>query len=219
MSQVEGRPPDLEAPASEPRGTVARNALFLVAGQVTTTALAIVLSAALGRSLGAQDFGIYYLISTMSTFAFVFVEWGQPFLVIRQVARDPRQSGDLLGTALALRVALALLVTIPVGLIAWGLGYAARTTWLSVCLILASLPLYLAQGYGMVFRARDQMGRDATVSVVNKTIALVVPLPPLTMGLGIPGVVVAQGVAGVVAVWVASRLYRRLGASPLRLSR
>jgi O-antigen/teichoic acid export membrane protein len=219
MSEKEARPPDLGAPASEPRGTVAKNALYLVAGQVTTTALAIVLSAALGRSLGAQDFGIYYLISTMSTFAFVFVEWGQPFLVIRQVARDPRQSGDLLGTALALRVALALLVTIPVGLIAWALGYAARTTWLSVCLILASLPLYLAQGYGMVFRARDQMGRDATVSVVNKAIALAVTLPALTIGLGIPGVVVAQGVAGVAAVWVASRLYRRLGASPLRLSR
>ena len=72
---------------------------------------------------------------------------------------SPLRSGELLGTALALRAALAIVVTIPAGLIAWALGYGARTTWLSVFLILAALPLSLAQGYGMVFRARDQMGR------------------------------------------------------------
>ena len=79
-----------------------------MAGQAATTALAIVLSAALGRSLGATDFGVYYLITTMSAFAYVFVEWGQPFFVIRQVAREPLRSGELLGTALALRAAFAI---------------------------------------------------------------------------------------------------------------
>jgi len=108
----------------ESHGTVARNAFYLVVGQVVTTALAIVLSAALGRSLGARDFGLYYLISTMSTFAYVFVEWGQPYFVIRQVARDPLRSGDLLGTGLAIRVALAMLVLAPAGLVAWLLGAA-----------------------------------------------------------------------------------------------
>ncbi|MFI5006812.1 MAG: oligosaccharide flippase family protein [Solirubrobacterales bacterium] len=197
---------------------IARNAFKLVVGQATTTALALVLSAALGRSLGANDFGVYYLITTMSVFAYVFVEWGQPFIVIRHVAREPLRSGELLGTALALRVAFALVVTIPAGLIAWTLGYGARTTWLSVCLILASLPLSLAQGYGMVFRARDQMGRDATVSVSNKAIALGVTLPALALGTGIPGVILAQAVAGVAALVVARMLHGRLGAPPLRVS-
>ena len=62
--------------------TVARNALYLVIGQGATTVLEIVFSAALARSLGAQEFGTYYLISTMSAFAYVFVEWGQPLFVI-----------------------------------------------------------------------------------------------------------------------------------------
>ena len=112
--------------------TVARNAVYLVLGQATTTVLAIVLSAALGRSLGAKDFGTYYLIATMSTFAYVFVEWGQPLLVIRQAARDPLRSGELLGTALVLRAAFALVVIVPAGAIAWALGYGAHTTRLSV---------------------------------------------------------------------------------------
>jgi O-antigen/teichoic acid export membrane protein len=215
-------PGPAERPAgrhADSRTTVARNALYLVAGQAATTALAIVLNAALGRSLGAAEFGTYYLITTMTTFAYVFVEWGQPLLVIREAAQDPLRSGQLLGTALAVRLGLALLVTIPAGLAAWALGYTPRTTWLAVFLILGTLPFFLAQAYGMVFRARDRMALDAAVSVSNKTVTLCLALPALALGAGIPGVIVAQVVAGVGALGLAVRLYERLGTPGLHVSR
>jgi O-antigen/teichoic acid export membrane protein len=203
----------------ESRPTIARNALYLVVGQASTTALAIVLSAALGRYLGAGDFGVYYLVTTMSTFAYVFVEWGQPLFVIRELAREPSRSGDLLGTALALRTAFAIAVAIPAGILEWALGYGARTSSLSVALILATLPFSLSQGYGMVFRARDRMGRDVAVSVSNKAIALGLTLVGLALGKGIPGVILAQALAGVAAVAIAHKLYVSLsGAPPLRTS-
>jgi O-antigen/teichoic acid export membrane protein len=198
---------------------VARNAFHLVLGQVATTAIAIVLSAALGRSLGAVDFGVYYLVLSMSTFAYVFVEWGQSLFVIREMARQPGRAGDFLGTALAMRVAGAALVAAPTGLAAWALGYDARTCWLAVALVATSLPFFLAQGYGMVFRSRDRMGLDAQVSVANKALALVVVLGALALGTGIPGVLVAQGLAGAGALLLAARSYRRLDAGPLRRSR
>jgi O-antigen/teichoic acid export membrane protein len=211
-------PPGLRASETASHATVARNALSLMAGQVATTALAVVLSAALGRSLGARDFGIYYLITTMSTFAYVFAEWGQPLFVIREAARDPQRSGDLLGTAVVLRAAFAFALAVPVGLVAWQLGYGPRTTRLSVLLVLATLPLFLAQAYGMVFRARDQMGREAAVSVSNKAIVLCLTLPALAHGAGIPGVIAAQAVAGAAAFAMAARLYRPLATAPLRMS-
>jgi O-antigen/teichoic acid export membrane protein len=62
----------------------------------------------------------------------------------------------------------------------------------------------------MVFRARDQMGRDAAVSVANKVLVLGVALPALAAGAGIPGVVFAQAVAGAAALGVAVSLYRGL---------
>jgi O-antigen/teichoic acid export membrane protein len=154
----------------------------------------------------------------MSAFAYVFAEWGQPYFVIRQVAREPLRSGDLLGTALVLRVAFAIVVTVPAGLSGWAFGYSARTTWLSVLLILGGLPLFVAQGYGMAFRARDQMGRDAAVSVSNKAVALCVTLFALALGKGIPGVILAQAVAGVAALGVARKLYAQVGTPPLRVS-
>lgn len=204
---------------ADPDATVARNAFYLVLGQVVSTALAIVLSAALGRSLGPGDFGVYYLITTMCAFAYVFVEWGQSYFVIRQVAREPLRSGELLGTALALRAGFAIVVTGLAALSGWALGYGTRTTALSTLLIVASIPLFLAQGYGMVFRARDQMGRDATVTVANKAMALCVTLPALAYGGGIPGVIFAQGVAGIAGLLIAAKLHRDLRPPSLCVSR
>src|SRR5262249_58294996 len=134
MGDDERRQGRVGLPDSESSVAIARNAFYLVLGQATTTVLAIVLNAALGRYLGAKDFGIYYLITTMCTFAYVFVEWGQPYFVIPVVAREPQRSGDLLGTAIGLRATLALLVAVPSGLVAWALGYEIRTTWLAVSL-------------------------------------------------------------------------------------
>lgn len=201
------------------RGVVARNAVNLVLGQVATTALAIVFSAALGRSLGAADFGLWYLITTLSIFAYVFVDWGQNLLVIREVARDHSRSGDLLGSALASRAASAVLLMLPVALAARLLGSDSRVLWLAPALILANLPWSLSQGVGMIFRGHDQMGRDAAVSVVNKALGLVLALPALALGAGLPGIVVAQGLAGLAALAFASRLLRPLAIGRWRPTR
>src|SRR6266540_2187429 len=106
-------PPDGDAPpfapagagAAEPgRGAVARNVAHLVLGQAGTTVLAVVLSAALGRSLGAAEFGLYFVFTSMTAFAFVVVEWGQGQYLVREVARRPESAGALLGSALAIRL-------------------------------------------------------------------------------------------------------------------
>ena len=198
------------------RASVARNAFNLVVGQVSTTALAIVLSAALGRQLGARDFGLYFLISSFSTFAYVVVDWGQQFYVIREVARTPARGGELLGTTLVLRVAGAIVISLPAGLLAWGLGYDARTCWFSVAFIAATIPWAASQGFTMMFRGRDRMGLEAAVSVVNKAVTLALALVALALGTGVGGVVAAQALAGVVAVIVAARLHRRIATGRMR---
>ena len=207
-----------EEAAGSGHATVAKNAFYLVLGQATTTALAIVFSAALGRTLGARDFGVYFLIASFSTFAYVLVDWGQQFYIIREVARAPERGSQLLGTALVLRSAGAVVVAVPSGLVAWALGYDAVTCWLSVVFIAVSLPFFLAQSYGMVFRGRDRMGLDAWVSVANKIALLAYALAALALGTRLPGVMVATALAGIFALALATRLYRRVTTGPLRYS-
>ncbi len=219
LSKLEASPLESLAEGTESgHRTVAKNAFHLVLGQVVTTALAILFSAALGRTLGARDFGVYFLVSSFAAFAYVLVDWGQQFYVIREVACQPERGSLLLGTTLVLRTAGAVLVAVPTGLAAWALGYDAITCWYSVVFIAVSLPFFLAQSYGMVFRARDRMGLDAWVSVANKIALLGLALAVLALGRGLPGVLVAQALAGFLALAVATRLYRRVTTGPLRYS-
>ena len=205
-----------ESPTRGP--SIARNAFHLVLGQVTTTALAIFFSAALGRSLGARDFGLYFLISSFSTFAYVVVDWGMQYYVIREVARTPERAGEVLGTVLVLRTVCSLLILLPAALMVLALGYDARTSWFSVAYLVVSLPFFLAQGFGLVFRGRDRMGLDSAISVVNKAAVLALALGALALGTGLTGVVASQMIAGIIAIAVSSWFYGRCALSPITFS-
>src|SRR5262249_17556120 len=66
---------------------VARNALWLVVGQMVTAALSFAVAALLARHLGAEGYGVFYLAGAFVETAFVFVECGQDYSIVRTVAR------------------------------------------------------------------------------------------------------------------------------------
>jgi O-antigen/teichoic acid export membrane protein len=208
----------IAAHGARPGTGLARNAFFLVVGQVVTTGLAILFNGVVGRLLGPTEFGVYFLVVAFSALPNTIVDWGQGFYSLREVARSPERGGDLLGTALTLRTLGTLLACIPTGLVAWALGYDLRTRWLMVSFIALGVPFLLSQFYGIVFRGRDRMDLDATVSVANKIAGLFFTLAALMLGRGLWGVIVAQALAGLIAVAVAARLYRRVATGPVRFS-
>src|SRR5262249_19290884 len=160
-------------------------------GQVATTALSIVLNAVLARSLGAADFGLLYLVTSMANFAYVVVDWGQGSYLIREVARRPERAGDLLGTSLLLRLAGAGLVILPTLLVAWVLGYDARTRELALVMLAATLPFVLVQRYSVVFRGRERMDYEAVVTVLAKALTLALTMAALAAGGGLLAAIVA----------------------------
>jgi O-antigen/teichoic acid export membrane protein len=207
------------APRAPPAGAaIARNAFHLMLGQVATTVLSVGLNAVLGRSLGAADFGLFYLLTSMVTFAYVFVDWGQGVYLIREVARHPSRSGELLGTSLAVRGAGAALVWGLTLLVVRVLGYDARTRHLSMVMMVTSLPLFLAQACAQTFRGHERMDYEAALTVVGKALTLAAIVPALFFGGRLPAVILAQGMAGLAALAVAALLLGRLRLPPLRVS-
>jgi O-antigen/teichoic acid export membrane protein len=195
----------------QPAGVLARNAFFLLLGQIGSTVLAIVLNATLARTLGAADFGIYFLLVTMSTFAYVVVEWGQSALVVREAARRPEATGELLGSALSFRVGVAALAVVATGLVTRLLGYDGRTQALSALMVCCSLPLALSQPYTYLFRGRDRMELEAAVTVIAKAAVVAGTVLVLVLDGHLVGVVLAQGVGGLAALVAAVLFARRIG--------
>lgn len=205
---AEPPPPEVARPG---RSAVARNAFHLVLGQAGTTTIAVLLSAALGRTLGASDFGRYFLFTSAAAFAFVVVEWGQGTFLIREVARQPERLGSMLGSALGLRLSGAILATGLTALVALLVGWERQDCLLAALTVLTLIPFFLSQAYGSAFRGRERMEYDALVSVLNKGLTLALTLTALLLRGGLVWVILAQAGAGLGALGLAIALGRRMG--------
>jgi O-antigen/teichoic acid export membrane protein len=187
-----------------------RNVIHLGLGQVATTVLTILLSATLARKLDPSDFGLLYLLMSIATFFYVVVDWGHGPYIIRETARHPDRSGDLLGSAIAVRTAGALLACVVAFATTWLLGYDLRTRLLAGALILGWLPQYLGLSFGWVFRSHERMDRDAMLNVVLKLATLIGSIACLAIGGRLLGLVFAWSVAGCLTLATGIVLYRRL---------
>jgi O-antigen/teichoic acid export membrane protein len=196
--------------SGSPSHNLARNAFFLLAGQIASTALAVILTSVLARWLGVVEFGTYYLLVTVSTFAYVVVDWGQSAYLIRESARRREDGGKLLGGALAFRAAVAFVAALATAALLKVIGYESRTEFLALLAVVCGLPLALSQTYAYMFRARDRMDLDATVTVTGKALTVAVTVPALFLGGGLPAVVLMQAVGGAGALLAALLLARKI---------
>jgi len=200
---------------TQPRG-IAGNVINLLIGQISTTALTILLSAFVARTLGPSEFGVLYLVTAVSTFVYVLVEWGHGPYIIREVARNPERVGELMGTVSVIRIAATVALIVPTVLAGWLLGYPLSTLVLIAGLMFAWLPVYLGLSFGWAFRGIQRMEFDALVGVTLKFLTLVVGVTLLAQGMRIPGFLAANAIAGAITLTVAVVVYRRLGLTGLR---
>ena len=201
------------------RGGLARNLFHLGAGQVATTAMTMVMSAIVARTLGASDYGLFYLLAAIAGFAYVFVDWGHGPYVTREVAIHPQRSGELMGSVLVVRAGTALIMTVPALFATWLLGYESGTAALVVFLILAWIPQYLGLSYCWAFRGHERMEFDALLQVVLKLSTVIIGGIALLSGGRVTALILANSAAGVITLATGFVLYKRLGFPPHHISR
>ena len=205
--------------SAAPRPGLARNALHLGLGQVVTTVLTMLFSATIARTLGAAEFGLLYLLTSIANFAYVFVDWGHGPYVTREIARRPERSGELMGSVLVVRALTAVAMCGLAVAVTWLLGYDLRTRLLAGLLIVAWLPQYMGLTYSWAFRGRERMEYDALIQVVLKFGTLVLAVACLALGGRLVALIPMFGVAGAITFAAAAVLYHRLGFPALRFSR
>src|SRR5215831_342543 len=204
----DGQEPTAEQPVR--RLSVLHNAAFLVLAQVTTTALSIIMSAFLGRWLGAGDFGTLFLVTSNITLAYVFVDWGQLGYLVGAIAQERGRSSELLGSALVLRVALALVTSSALAGIAQLLNYGAPVARLVALMAVTFLPTTMVNAISLVLRGHERMDLEAgttmAAAVLNSSLTICVVL----LGGRLPAIIAAGGIAGLFALALAVRNLRRL---------
>ena len=83
MSEAAAPPVDVGS-----RRLVARNTIIMMAAQALGVPLAIVVNAVMARTIGPGDYGIFYVLTTFASLAFMFVDWGQNGILPARIATD-----------------------------------------------------------------------------------------------------------------------------------
>ena len=193
------------------RGLLVRNVSYLGMGQVASTALGFLASAVIGRAFEPAQLGLLYTVFTISSFAYVIVDWGQGTHLVREMARGRSDEPELIGSALLARLAAVVLVSAMAVAIALPLGYSGQMVVLTLLAIICGIPATLFAPFGCAFRSRDRMDVDAFVGIIGKAVTLVAIAIALSFGGGLMEVILTTAVGGISTLFVgaiaASRLH------------
>jgi O-antigen/teichoic acid export membrane protein len=198
-------------PRAEPRkGLVLRNTLWLVFAQLVGMPLSFAMNAAMARYLGPKDFGYTYLAWTYLAFGFLAVECGQSLAVPAMIASRRDRVGEIIGSALAWRLPVAVLVYAMLAAASVLFGY----TWdFQVTLFLAAFTFTLGTWSSICQAALQGYERTDLVafnSMAQQLLLAMFVVPTLVLGGGLRGTLLAQATAFAVFLIFATRSLRKI---------
>ena len=201
-----------EAATDKPRrpGSVLRNTLILVGAQFLGIPLSIFINAALGRALGPADFGLMNLALNLCTFGFMLVDWGHGGLLPREIAKDPSRSGRLLGTSLASRIGMSIVVAICLSVLSvmmYPLGFLP----VLALVILQSTFGSVSAAYQDAARGFERTDVTAVGRIGGQLLTAALVLPVLFLGGGLVPAMAASAIAGFLVLPLITIWTHRIG--------
>ncbi len=152
------------------RHGVAVNSAWLIGDKVIRLGLNLIITVWLARHFGPEGFGVWnFAIAFVALFG-VFAVLGMDGIIVRELVTDKVDAGRILGTALVMRLAAAIIAaTAAVGAACWIRGVGDITT-----LLVASNSLTLVFQSSQIIEYHFQAEMRARAAVVAANIAFLV---------------------------------------------
>jgi O-antigen/teichoic acid export membrane protein len=189
---------------------VARNTALQLAGKAAVLVVGFASVAVTTRYLGAAGYGKLALaLAFVQTFG-VLADVGLLTVVVREISRHPERTDVLVGSTIALRLGLSLVVVALAGLAALALPYDEQVR-VAILIAGGSLVLGLVNtALVAVFQARLRMGRAALSEVAGRLAAFGALATVAALDLGFYAVVATAAVGAAVSLCVSWVLLRPL---------
>lgn len=197
---------------------LAKNTAWLAGGQVIGMPIAIVMNSLLARRLGPEDYGLLFLVTTLSGFAATFAECGQGGAAQRAVARDHGNAGTLLSSSIVLRLVSFAIAHVVLAGAVWILKYEASV---ALGIAIVAFQTFVTQFTGTAALAARAFERSDLVArnlLLLQIATLAFTAPVLLLGGGLLPVLLAQLVAALLVGWRDWRLLNVLGIELRRYS-
>ncbi len=191
-------------------GIVARNTLALGAGRLVILAVGAASIAVTTRYLGAAGYGRFALALALLQTIGVLADAGLAAVVVRESSRAPERTAELVGNALAMRLALGVVV---VALAAAASGLPSYGPDVRTAVLIASVPFALgivSSSLAAVFQIRLQLGRAALADAAGRIASFAALLAVVAADLGFAAVVASATAGAAVTLALTTGFVRRL---------
>lgn len=195
-------------PARDVAGAVAVSAVAQMIGKAIHLVLNVVASIALIRYLQPDGYGEYVFVFSFAALFGLVSDFGLAKVAVRDMVREPRSAGAVLGTAIAGRLILAAISFVAAQIVLVVLGVSAE---LRMAIAIVSL-LFITEAMlsvTAVFQMRLAMQYEALVSVVIQAVDTALILVLISAGAGLFVIVAAPVASGLVGIAVAYTIARR----------
>lgn len=196
---------------------VARNAMIMMLAQVLGLPFSMLVNILMGRMLGPEEYGQFYLLTTFATLAFLFVDWGLGSIIPARIASDRNNSGLYLGSALAWSVGGSIVATALLALVFhWRNETHLMITLALVCAYQA-LVLFIKNAADAV-RGFERTDVTAYSQVGLQLLTAMLVIPVLVMKGNLMACVSAMALAALIVLIPVWRSLRPAGITALRAS-
>jgi O-antigen/teichoic acid export membrane protein len=188
---------------------VVKNASILMATQLITWGLSLLLVVFVPRYLGADAVGQFAIAGSLWAIMGMLIGFGMDTLLKKEIARYPERTPELVGTALVLRVILFLVscgvVAIYIHLVAyppitvsiiWIIGFSIFITQLGLACIAA-------------LQGLEAMHYSSLAGIISKFISTGLAITAVLMGFGVYMIGFAEVIAGLIGTTLLFIFLRR----------
>jgi len=184
---------------------IATNAAALAVSGVLAQLVFVSIEIAIARQLGRDTYGVFATAYVIALTTWAFVDLGMSWRLIEAGSRNPRTIAEILGTTMALKVVVLLLIyPLIVGGLGF-LGYDARTIGLLLIFFLYALAIAMQDSVAAAYTARQRMVVNAGFQAATPIAVACCVIVAMALGGGLNAVGFAYGIGGlaVTLIWVA----------------
>lgn len=189
--------------------SVAANTTVMMASQFITGASSFVLMLFLPRHLGSEGYGMLYLAISITMIFQIVIDFGGPFFIAKEVARDRSSAGQILSNSIAIRFIFWLVSVSGMLAFAFIAGYPFEVIAMIFILGVSKLWECSDRVLHSCFQGFEAMSYTSVGAITERAFLMVAGITALLLGAN--GVVIAcvMAVSTLLSFLVGARFMRR----------
>lgn len=202
-----------EKTAKLKRGSLVRgikNSALLFGGNAISAVISFVITVYIARLLPVSDFGSYITVISFVTLFGIFTDFGINTVIIREGAKNPEDTHNLIFSAMGLKYLMSLASMLAVIVFALFTPYSFEVKALIALMSITLLMGGIGSMFSAVFNIYQDMKYISIIQIAERTTFASFALIFLIAGLGVPGVILAIIIAAFVSLMLSFVLSRRI---------